>query len=118
MVFIPRHRFNTRMVLTSGMGFDSHGEVTYSGSAVVSGIGYLKSTDEYAVTNAGIATVTRNELFTAPDQMLPRVGDRFEVTSGPAISSGTRYRVTNVRAIVDLDGFHALDIANLTELEV
>jgi hypothetical protein len=117
MIFVPNHLFNTNLVLTSGMGFDDYGEIHYTGSALVSGTGYLKSTDEFAVTNQGLQTVTRVEVFTSPAVMVPAVGDKLEVTSGPAISSGTTYRVTNVRAVVDVDGFHALNVSQLQEIE-
>jgi hypothetical protein len=117
MIFIPRHRFNTKLVVVSGMGFDSHGEMTYSGSTPVSGTGYLRSTDEFAVTNAGIATITRNELFTSPE-LHTGVGDRVQVMSGPTTISGLSYRVITVRNIVDVDGFEGLRISQLTELEV
>ena len=50
--------------------------------------------------------------------MTPSVGDRFEVTSGPAIVSGTTYRISNVRAVVDVDGYHGLDISQLVESEI
>jgi hypothetical protein len=118
MIFIPSHRFNTNLVLTSGMGFDDFGEINYTGSALVSGTGYLKSTDEFNINNGRIETVTRVEVFTSPAVMTPSVGDQMEVTSGSPIVSGTTYRVTNVRAVVDVDGFEALTISQLQEIEI
>ena len=118
MIFIPDHLFNTNLVLTSGMGFDDDGELTFAGSTLVSGTGYVKSTDEYTVTNAGIVTATRVQAFTSPAVMTPSVEDKIEVTSGPVVSSGTTYRVTSVRAVVDLDGFHATDVSQLEEIEI
>ena len=118
MIFIPDHLFNTNLVLTSGMGFDDDGELTFAGSAPVSGTGFLKSTDEFTVTNAGIETALRVQIFTSPTVMSPAVGDQIEVTSGPVMSSGTTYRVTSVRAVVDPDGFHATDVSQLQEIEI
>lgn len=118
MVFIPSHRFNTNLVLTTGTGFDDFGELSFAGSVLTSGTGYLKSTDEFNVNNGKIETVTRVEVFTSPAVMTPSVGDQMEVTSGPPLVSGTTYRVTNVRAVVDVDGFHAVDISTLQETEI
>ena len=118
MVFVPRHRFNTNLVLTSGMGFDDFGELTYSGSTPVSGTGYLKTTSQYQVTNAGIETFELVEAFTDPSELTLSAGDQLEVTSGPAVVSGTTHRVTSVRPIVGVDGFHALDISTLQEVEI
>ena len=81
MIFIPNHLFNTNLVLTSGMGFDDDGELSFAGSTLVSGTGFLKSTDEYTVTNAGIVTATHVQIFTSPEVMVPAVGDKIEVTS-------------------------------------
>lgn len=118
MIATPRHLFNHNVVLTSGMGFDSYAEVDYTGSVPVSGSGLLKTTDEFAVTSAGVQTITRTSLTSDPAELPVSVRDKIEVTSGPAVVSGTTYRVTNMRAVVDSDGFHVLDISQLEEVEV
>lgn len=118
MTFIPSHLFNQNLVLTSGMGFDDFGEIDYTGSTLVSGTGFIKTSDEIIVTNGTADTVTKVQAFTSPLVFTPSVGDQFEVTSGPPISSGTTYQITNVRANVDGGGFHAVDISTLQETDL
>ncbi len=111
MVGTPRHIFTTPVVLVSGVGFDAFGELTFSGSVPVSGSGYLKTTQQYQVTNAGIETLNLVEVFTDPAELAPAVGDQFQ-------AQATTYRVTQVRPVIDRDGFHALDIAQLKQVEI
>ena len=118
MIFVPRHLFNTQIVLASGMGNDDFGEIDYTGSTLISGTGYIKMADEIIVTNGLVETVTKVQAFTAPLDFTPSVGDRFEVTSGPLPASGTTYLITNIRPIVDGNGFHATDISTLQETDL
>lgn len=111
MVGTPRHIFTTPVVLVSGMGSDAYGELTFSGSVPVSGTAYLKTTQQYQVTSAGIETLILVEAFTDPAELAPSVGDQLQVHT-------TTYRVTQVRPVIDRDGFHALDIAQLKEVEI
>ena len=118
MPFVPKHLWNTNIVLTSGMGSDDFGEIDYTGSALVSGTGYLKGKDEIIVTNGVVETVTNVTVVTSPLDFSPSVGDQLEVTSGPPTTSGITYLITNVRNIVDGTSFHAADISTLQETDL
>ena len=111
MVGTPRHIFTTPVVLVSGMGFDDFGELTFSGSVPASGSGYLKTTQQYQITNAGIETLNLVEIFTDPQELIPTVGDQLQ-------AQATTYRVTQIRPVIDRDGFRALDISQLKEVEI
>jgi hypothetical protein len=100
------------------MGFDDFGERDYTGCALVSGTAYIKTTDESNINNNRIETVTKVQAFTSPLVMTPSVGDQIEVTSGPAPASGTTYLITNMRPVVDLEGFHVTNISTLEETEI
>jgi len=110
MVGVPRHIFTTPIVLVSGMGFDDFGELTFSGSIPVSGTAHFKTSVDYAATNAGIETLTRVEVFTDPAELSPSAGDQLQAQS-------LTYRVTQVRPVIDRDGFRAVDISQLKEVE-
>lgn len=109
MVAIPRRILTEPVVLVSGMGFDARGELTYSGSTVVSGSGYLKTNREYQVTPAGIVTFDRVEVLTDPGEMNPKPGDKIEAHS-------KTFRIGNVRPVVDRDGSTVVNIADVQEV--
>ena len=111
MVSAPSRIFNEPLVLTSGTGFDSFGELTISGSTPVSGTGYVKTTHQYAITNGAIESFNLIEAFTDPTQLTPEVGDQL-------LADTKTYRVTQVRPVIDQDGFHVLDISQLKEVEI
>jgi hypothetical protein len=111
MVGVPRLIFTTPIVLVSGVGFDDFGELTFSGSVPVSGSAYLKTSQQYAVTNAGIETLNLTEAFTDPRELFPTVGDQLQ-------AQAITYRATQVRPVIDRDGFHAVDISQLKEVEI
>lgn len=111
MVDTPTRILTTPVVLVSGIGFDGFGELTFTGSIPVSGSAYLKTTQQYQVTNAGIETLNLVEIFTDRVKLAPSVGDQLQ-------AQAITYRVTQVRPVVDQDGFHALDISQLKEVEI
>jgi hypothetical protein len=110
MVGTPRHLFTTQVVIFSGTGFDDFGELVASGSIPVSGSAYVKTTQLYSVTNAGIESFNLVEIFTDPAELIPSVGDQLQIQS-------LTYRVTQVRPVIDRDGFHAVDISQLKEVD-
>jgi len=109
MAVIPRRILTEPVVLTSGMGWDENGELTYTGSTLVSGSGYLKTSHEYQVTPAGILTFDRVEVLTDPEEMNPKPGDKIE-------THARTFRVGPVRPIADRDGVCVVNIADVQEI--
>ena len=109
MVAIPKRILTEAVVLVSGMGFDGDGELTYSGSTLISGSGYLKTDYEHQVTPAGILTFDRVEVLTDPEEMNPRPGDKIQAHS-------KTFRVGHVRPVVDRDGFAVVNVADVKEV--
>lgn len=110
MVSVPRRILTEPIVLVTGTGFDVFGELTYSGQAVVSGSGYLKTSRELTVTAAGIASVDRLEVLTDPEQMTPQPGDKIH-------AQANTFRVRSVRPIADRDGAIVLHLSEVQEVE-
>lgn len=109
MVAIPKRILTEPIVLITGTGFDGFGELAYSGQAVVSGSGYLKTTRELTVTAAGIASVDRLEMLSDPEEMTPRPGDKIQ-------AQAKSFRVRHVRPVADRDGVIVVHISEVQEL--
>jgi len=105
----PNHLFNQEITLISGgRTFDEDGEPVYSEQITSSGAGRLEFEDVRVVTAAGIVLATNIRAYVDPT-LSGAIGDFVGV-------DGQRFKINNVRKMIDGRGFSRLNVFILEEV--